>query len=304
MSDRDGKPSRVSIQLGKASSSSGLDIKKRSRPAHSRRHWAGRPAEDSASGEDSDNDQETDGRVETITSIDLPGFEVEDERSSKCRSVARGSRRENGDTSNGKDRRRDDELREHDEPEKKPIKYGLTINPKGDRSSEDRRKRDSSDRDDRSDSERETKKERKPPKSLDEAAVEALMDSRPAKRKHTDSDAPDREPGPEDYRAIPIDDFGAHLLRNFGWDGKMRGKVKDVTRRANLAGLGAKDAKGAEELGAWNQKPHKDSRPMRLSDYRKEQEKKRQRLDDRYADSYKQEREREKTRERERGRDR
>ncbi|KAL1839692.1 hypothetical protein VTJ49DRAFT_1257 [Mycothermus thermophilus] len=282
MSDRDGKPSRVSIRLGKSSSSSPHDIKKRSRPTHSRRHWAGRPAEDSASGEDSDEEQHPNGRTETITSIEFPGFEVEEERSSKSKSTRHTSRRDNGDgptRENGKNRDREPEG--YDEPEKKPIKYGLTINPKEPESSEDRGNRESSARSDQSDSDSPSTMKEKTPKTLDEEAVEALITSRPPKRKHADSDAPDREPGLDDYKAIPIDDFGAHLLRNFGWDGKMRGKVKDVTRRANLAGLGAKDAKGAEELGAWNQKSTKDSRPVRLSDYRKEEDKKRQRLDDR-----------------------
>jgi hypothetical protein len=141
-------------------------------------------------------------------------------------------------------------------------------------------------------------------KSIDEEALDALMGSKPTKRKYIDSDTADRDPRPEDYKAVPIDDFGATLLKRFGWDGKMKGKVKEVTRHANLTGLGAKDAKGAEDLGAWNQKTAKDSRPVRLEDYQREERKKRQRVDDRYADSYKREKEREREHGRERGRDR
>nr|6RM8_C Chain C, Putative pre-mRNA splicing protein [Thermochaetoides thermophila DSM 1495]6RM9_C Chain C, Putative pre-mRNA splicing protein [Thermochaetoides thermophila DSM 1495]6RMA_B Chain B, Putative pre-mRNA splicing protein [Thermochaetoides thermophila DSM 1495]6RMB_D Chain D, Putative pre-mRNA splicing protein [Thermochaetoides thermophila DSM 1495]6RMC_C Chain C, Putative pre-mRNA splicing protein [Thermochaetoides thermophila DSM 1495]6RMC_D Chain D, Putative pre-mRNA splicing protein [ len=44
-----------------------------------------------------------------------------------------------------------------------------------------------------------------------------------------------------------VDDFGENLLRSFGWDGKMRGKVKEVKRYANLAGLGARNVKEAED---------------------------------------------------------
>ena len=89
----------------------------------------------------------------------------------------------------------------------------------------------------------------------------------------------------------------------------MRGKVKEVSHKhANLAGLGAKDAKGAEELDAWNQKisgrggggSDSRGRPVRLEDYRREESKKKQRTEYRHGESsYKQERERERERERE-----
>ncbi|ESZ93662.1 hypothetical protein SBOR_5967 [Sclerotinia borealis F-4128] len=59
----------------------------------------------------------------------------------------------------------------------------------------------------------------------------------------------------EDYEAVPVEEFGAALLRGMGWDGKERkGGRKDVKRRQNLLGLGAKELKDAEELGAWVQK--------------------------------------------------
>jgi hypothetical protein len=180
----------------------------------------------------------------------------------------------------------------------------LTINTKGERGKKHGEEKESKSGTDRSGSEEDAKKRKRVPKSIDDEALDALMGSSIPKRKYTDSDAADRDPQPEDYQSVPIDDFGATLLRSFGWDGKMRGKVKEVTRHANLTGLGAKDAKGAEDLGAWNQKTAKDSRPVRLDDYRREESRKRQRTDDRYADSYKREREREAERERGRGRDR
>ncbi|THV45751.1 hypothetical protein BGAL_0454g00070 [Botrytis galanthina] len=59
----------------------------------------------------------------------------------------------------------------------------------------------------------------------------------------------------EDYDAVPVEEFGAALLRGMGWDGKERkGGGKEVKRRQNLLGLGAKELKDAEELGAWVQK--------------------------------------------------
>jgi hypothetical protein len=64
----------------------------------------------------------------------------------------------------------------------------------------------------------------------------------------------------EDYERVPVEEFGAAMLRGMGWKGetnssdKARDKGKDVKRRQNLLGLGAKELKDAEELGAWVQK--------------------------------------------------
>jgi hypothetical protein len=102
----------------------------------------------------------------------------------------------------------------------------------------------------------------------------------------------------EDYEAMPIEEFGAALLRGMGWDGKPRGtKVRQVKRRPNLLGLGAKELKGEEDLGAWNQKGKGKQRP-RLNDYKREEEKRREKREERHHDSYKSERDREKNAER------
>ncbi|KAG5951840.1 hypothetical protein E4U53_002125 [Claviceps sorghi] len=102
----------------------------------------------------------------------------------------------------------------------------------------------------------------------------------------------------EDYEAMPVEEFGAALLRGMGWDGQPTGpKVKDVRRRPARLGLGAKESKHAEDLGAWNQKP---SRP-KLADYRRDESR---RKDRQREDSYKRERERERERERAPHRDR
>ena len=106
-------------------------------------------------------------------------------------------------------------------------------------------------------------------------------------------DAPD-ESTLDEYETMPIDEFGAALLRGMGWDGKDRGpKIKEVKRRPNQLGLGAKELKGDEELGAWNQKGNTKSRP-RLHEHRSEEQRQRERRNERHRDSYKAERDREK----------
>ena len=64
----------------------------------------------------------------------------------------------------------------------------------------------------------------------------------------------------DDYAAVPVEEFGAALLRGMGWkEGDVVGKRKDqvskarvVERRPALLGIGAKEVPGAaEELGAW-----------------------------------------------------
>ena len=110
----------------------------------------------------------------------------------------------------------------------------------------------------------------------------------------------------EDYEDMPVEEFGAALLRGMGWDGKDKGpKVKQVVRRPNQMGLGAKELKGAEDLGGWNNKTGKTGgssshkqRPPRLHDYRREEEKRKEEREERYRDSYKGERDRERDRDR------
>ncbi|TVY53862.1 Pre-mRNA-splicing factor SPP2 [Lachnellula cervina] len=113
----------------------------------------------------------------------------------------------------------------------------------------------------------------------------------------------------EDYERVPVEEFGAALLRGMGWNGETKkdGKAKDVKRRQNLLGLGAKELEGAEELGAWVQKAdvkrlkpagsgkgrgNAERRP-RVSEYKREEERKRERREDRGGGSYRSERERE-----------
>lgn len=65
----------------------------------------------------------------------------------------------------------------------------------------------------------------------------------------------------DEYAAVPIEEFGAALLRGMGWkEGDVVGKRKNQTittrvveRRPALLGIGAKEAPGGvgDELGAW-----------------------------------------------------
>lgn len=65
----------------------------------------------------------------------------------------------------------------------------------------------------------------------------------------------------EDYAAVPVEEFGAALLRGMGWkEGEVVGKRKDqvskpriLERRPALLGIGAKEVPGGvgDEIGAW-----------------------------------------------------
>ncbi|TAQ87871.1 hypothetical protein B7494_g3830 [Chlorociboria aeruginascens] len=106
----------------------------------------------------------------------------------------------------------------------------------------------------------------------------------------------------EDYERVPVEEFGAALLRGMGWkgEGKESNTVerrKEVKRRQNLLGLGAKELKDAEELGAWVQKSdvkrlkpmgsghkggHRDRREGKkgMDEYRREKERREERRRD------------------------
>ncbi|WFD32843.1 DNA primase large subunit Spp2 [Malassezia sp. CBS 17886] len=105
-----------------------------------------------------------------------------------------------------------------------------------------------------------------PPENADAAAIRALLaESSGEKRERTgglviaqptdedmfrnDVDGCPEEPTLDDYSAMPIDEFGAAMLRGMGWhDGKGVGKSRsgpvqapEVKKRAALLGLGAKE---------------------------------------------------------------
>ncbi|KAK3313757.1 hypothetical protein B0H66DRAFT_360390 [Apodospora peruviana] len=303
MSDQGANPPRVAIKLGAPSSSTAA--KKHTRPAHVRRHRAHalQHAESGSSGGETDDDRQGSGRHEAITDINFGGSSRDHDRRKKHdgRPDNRSdSRRDGKDERQTRGRNEGAEATNADVVENKPVKWGLTINMKGTggvragRNSKDKKEIEPH-------SEPENGKLSSTKRTIEDDALDALVGAKPSTNRQLESDAAlDRDPRPEDYRSVPIDDFGATLLKSFGWDGKLRGKVKEPSlKHANLAGLGAKDVMGAEDLGSWNQKPGgaKDSQPQRLEDYRREESKKRQRIEYKYGPSYKRERERERERE-------
>ncbi|KAH8169741.1 g-patch domain-containing protein [Sarocladium implicatum] len=156
------------------------------------------------------------------------------------------------------------------------------------------------------------------PPTADEQALDALLGKTPKENDLIIPSAPMTEDSAyqaavstageastlADYEAMPVEEFGAALLRGMGWDGKERAPArKPVVRRPNRLGLGAKELKDAEELGGWDQGKKRggrnDKRPPKLSDYRREEEKRKEKRKERRGeDSYKRERERERERDR------
>jgi hypothetical protein len=170
------------------------------------------------------------------------------------------------------------------------------------------------------------------PKTADEEALSALLGERKEKKgpdlvipvapsttgRITEGDAYKRavRDAPEasileDYERIPVEEFGAALLRGMGWNGEIREGTKEVKRRQNLLGLGAKELKGAEELGAWVQKSDTKrlntggssknggsggERRPKASEYARERDRRREEREDRGGGSYRRERERERER--------
>jgi len=118
-------------------------------------------------------------------------------------------------------------------------------------------------------------------KSLDEQALDALLGNASVDPSRTiphaisneeafrrDYDEAPSVPTEDDYDAVPVEGFGAALLRGMGWkDGQPIGRnkgnaikeVKPVQRRPALLGVGAKPAAalGIPELGAWGEKENK-----------------------------------------------
>ncbi|KAF2403209.1 hypothetical protein EJ06DRAFT_580372 [Trichodelitschia bisporula] len=118
-------------------------------------------------------------------------------------------------------------------------------------------------------------------KSLDEQAVDALLGKQgtsgmvlPALSEeqifHRDYESAPRPPTLDEYTAVPIEEFGAALLRGMGWkDGDAVGAKRGQTtvkprvneRRPALLGVGAKPASALGiEIGAWG-KAEKKGKP-------------------------------------------
>lgn len=302
MSDQN--TSRIAIRFGGASASKASKSSPRPAPSSAlgKRQRPGFNNDD-----DSDGEEFEDAQPETITHFGANGAEyVDEERARRDRRKADDrratSRRTESPADNGRDKQGRSK-RADDVEEEEPLKYGLTIakKPKPDETrGEDAKEEDDS----------------RIPKTADEEAMDALLGKDTGKqrllsRNEDDAyrDAAASAPEVDDlatYDAIPVEGFGASLLKGQGWDGKMRGpKAKEITRRPNGMGLGAKKLKAEEDLGAWDSKGKgkSDKRP-RLDEYRRERDKERSRREDRYRDSYKNERERDRDRYGDRDRDR
>ena len=170
------------------------------------------------------------------------------------------------------------------------------------------------------------------PQTADEEALSALLGERKEKKgpdlvipvasstasrmtegdayKRAVRDAPDASTL-EDYERVPVEEFGAALLRGMGWKGEKKEAAKEVKRRQNLLGLGATELKGAEELGAWVQKSdtkrlntgagsknggYGGERRPKVSEYAREKDRRREEREERGGGGYRRERERERER--------
>ncbi|ROW12790.1 hypothetical protein VMCG_00644 [Cytospora schulzeri] len=294
----DQNSSRIAIRFG-ASASNGTKTAPRPTPSTALGKRS-RPQFDHDN--DSDGDEPTDAQPETITHFGTNGAEfVDDEPSRQDQPDSDGRR----DGSRGRDSpangSREKAANKADEAEEEePLKFGLTLSKKP--------KQDENKGED-------VKEVDEAPKTADEEAIDALMDDsgrrRPLHRTEEDAfrDAAADAPEVDDiatYDAFPVEGFGESLLLGQGWDGKKRGiEVKEIKRRPNGMGLGAKKLTAEEDLGGWDSKGHKSSgkRP-RLDDYRRERDRESSKREDRYRDSYKNERERERHRDRDRDRER
>ena len=102
-------------------------------------------------------------------------------------------------------------------------------------------------------------------KRRDDLVIASADDKDWRARPETEDDAYKRDvdsrpdvPSLDDYAAVPVEEFGAALLRGMGWkggqgiDGKGGKKgVKKVERRPAFLGIGAKPQSEVPELGSW-----------------------------------------------------
>lgn len=295
----DQSSSRIAIRFG-ASTSTSTKSTPRPKPPSTALGKRSRPQFDHDN--DSDGDEPADAQPETITHFGTNGAEYIDDEPSRRDQPDPDNRRDgsrgrdspaNGNREKVADPRKADEVAEEE-----PLQYGLTLSKKP--------KQDESKADD-------VKEADKAPKTADEEAIDALMDESGRRRPHRTEDDAFRDaaadaPEVDDiatYDAFPVEGFGESLLLGQGWDGKKRGiEVKEVKRRPNGMGLGAKKLDVEEDLGGWDSKGKRsgDKRP-RLNDYRRERDRESSKREDKYRDSYKNERERERHRDRDRDRE-
>ncbi|RKU43568.1 hypothetical protein DL546_004052 [Coniochaeta pulveracea] len=262
MAQRDGTSSRIAIKFG--GSTTGSSSRQPRRPPPStlgKRHRAGHALDRDGSSDEANSEAEN-GRHETITEFGASG--ASNRRRSRSPRDSQSSRNNRG--RKDKETRRSSDLdKSTPEDRKEPTEqFGLIVNKKP-RKEED--PRDSANGQRSSSTEKQSA-----PRSADEEALSALLGEKrkPLLANSNPGDDEGRSPEPEDYAKVPIEDFGAHLLKGFGWD-------------------------GADELDAWQQKlknnakggssgSDKPRRP-RLDEYRREEEKRKARREERKRDS-------------------
>jgi hypothetical protein len=153
------------------------------------------------------------------------------------------------------------------------IKFGLNITKKSPHEDEN----------DGDGSAQEAVAERVEEKTLEERALSALMGEKvdsgaviptltEGEAFHRDYDYAPDVPTEADYDAVPIEEFGAAMLRGMGWKdgetiGKKRGqkpmKPRVIERRPDLLGVGAKPAQALGiELGEWGKGAKKHDKKM------------------------------------------
>lgn len=302
MTDQNG--SRIAIRFGAASSSGSKNGPKN----------ASRPTPSTALGKrsrggfdhDSEDDESEEERHETITHFGVNGAENGDddeERNRRDRSTPSGRRRRSRsrDSTERPSRQHPSQSNQNHVEEEEPLQYGLVLSKKP--------KRDAA----KDDGDKDGADKPVVPKNADEEAIAALMDSGGKRASHRTEDEAYRDaaadaPEVDDeatYDAFPVEGFGEALLKGQGWDGQMRGpKAKEIKKRPNGIGLGAKKMTVEEDLGGWDSKGKPSEKRPRLDQYRSERDKERSRREDRHRDSYKNERDRERDHERDRDRDR
>ena len=303
---------RIAIKLGSAPAPSKPPFKaqlpppalgKRSRSTNNR-HNPNPTTTKRAWGDDSDSDDaHASGKHESITGFGVEGAEndkavkeakreyvIARQPNRDWKALAKSQRRGGAHLLPAEARaRRDGEggpVEAEPADDDKGMKWGLTIMTKKPEN-EDRREEDPS--------QQTGVKEETPPlddgekkTTADQEAMDALLGLTPAAQAKTihltEADAFQRDvraagdaPTLEDYEAMPVEEFGAALLRGMGWNGEERApKRKEVKRRPNRLGLGAKELKDPEDLGAWNQGGGPKKKRPRLDEYRREEERKKE----------------------------
>lgn len=295
----DQNSSRIAIRFG-ASTSNGPKSAPRPTPTTA---LGKRPRPQFDNDHDSDGDEPNDTQPETITHFGTNGAEYVDEEPQRRDRAGFDDRRHGSQSRDlpvtGSHEKPANPKRVDDAVEEEPLKYGLTLSKKfkqGEGGAEDA----------------EEAEVVKAPKTADEEAIDALMDgdSRRQRMLHrteddayrdATADAPEVD-DIETYEEFPVEGFGEALLKGQGWDGKRLGpEAKEIKRRPNGMGLGAKKLTAEEDLGGWDSKGKKSEKRPRLDDFRRERDRESSKREDRYRDSYKNERDRE--RDRHRGRD-